>query len=46
MGVVGPPLVLPDKGLREVLEYYEDAAGHVVHRSMDDIVCCASDLTL
>jgi hypothetical protein len=46
-GVIGPPSALPNESLREVLEYYDDIAGRVVHRfSMDDIVRSASDLML
>lgn len=45
--VVGPPLALPDKGLKEMLEYYDNAARCVVHRlSVDDIVHSAPDPTL
>lgn len=38
-GVLGPPLALPDKGLMEMLESYDDAVRHNVHMlSVDDVV--------
>jgi hypothetical protein len=45
--VVGPPSVLLDKGTKEMLEYYDNASSHVVHRlSVGDIVRTAPNPTL
>jgi hypothetical protein len=47
MGTRRSTLALSDKGLREVLEYYDDAVGRIVHRlSIDNIVRSASNLML
>jgi|UPI000221C7F1 hypothetical protein len=38
-GVIGPPSALPDNGLIEMLDHFDNTASHVVHRLyVDDII--------
>lgn len=46
LGVIGPPLALLDKRLKEMLEDYDNAVSRVVHRlPVDDIICSAPEPT-
>jgi hypothetical protein len=45
-GVVGPPSALPDNGLIEMLDHFDNTSSHVVHRLyVDDIIHNTPDPT-